>query len=215
MSVFKEACIISHENWIRDIENEINANNIDIPNIKIPDIKKDNLIKIYDTKNKKKKVFNKTKIIKIILVAAVLFAALLSVYAFSPFKDFVVEFFEDYNLFSSNILETRNTKDIKITNLPEGFVLVEESVNNLVILQKYKYNEKSFIITKNTPNSEHCISNTYPEEHIFYNNDIKYSLFQLTEETTEVVWLTDRYAYILVGHGLKNEEMIEIAKNIE
>ena len=215
MNVLKEACIISHERWINNIENEIKNNNIEIPDIKIPNTKKDNIIKINNVKDTKKRNINKNKLIKIIFIAAVLLAALLSVCAFSPFKSFVVEFFDDYNLFINNTYEMHYPNEIEITNLSKGFILVDERFEKLFIMKEYRYNEKSFIILKNTPDTYFQISNTYPEEIIFYNNDIKYMLLNLTDDCTEVVWLTDEYSYVLTGYNMTNEEIMEIAKNIK
>lgn len=215
MNKLQEACIISHERWLKELEQAVATLDIDIPEIKIPEKTKEKIVSIKDSKSKSKKNRNiKSKVIKILIIAAIIASLLVSAVAFTPFREFVVEFFDDYNSFSNNGAETNYTENIKITDLPEGFILVEESVNKLVTLQKYKHGEKSFIITKNTPNSEHSISNTYSEEIVFYNNGIKYSLLQLTDETTEVVWLTKDYSYVLVAHGLTNEELMELAKSI-
>ena len=213
MNKLQEACIISHKHWIESIDKSLDPN-LKIPNIKIPH-KESKIINIKDLEGKSKKKFIKSQVVRIILIASVLFALLISVCAFSPFKDFVVEFFEDYNLFTSNVAETNHPKKIELKYVPEGYALVEEDVNSLTVLQKYQCGDKFFIVTKNTPNSKHRISNTYSDEKIFYQNDIKYSLLQLTDKTTEIVWLTDEYAYLLVGNCLENEELIKIAKNIK
>lgn len=212
MNKLKEACIISHEHWTNDIEKTIKNNNIEIPSIEMPN--KDNITQISD-KNRHQKKTLRSPVIKIILVAAILFTLLLSVCAFSPFKDFVVEFFDDYNLFTNSISETYYPKGIEITNLPEDFIMIEEEINSLNMFQKYECGEKSFIILKSTPNTSHQISNTYSDVVVFYNKNIKYSLYELTDETTEIIWLTDKYLYIMLGYNLTNEEMIKIAKNIE
>lgn len=216
MNKLQEACIISHEHWLKEIEKTIESLNIDIPEIKIPEKTKNKVLSIKDSKPKNRKNRSiKSRVIKILIIAAIIASLLMVATAYTPFKSFVVEFFSDYNLFTSNVAKTNHPKKIELKYVPEGYVLVEEDVNSLTVLQKYQCGDKFFIVTKNTPNSKHRISNTYSNEKIFYQNDIKYSLLQLTDKTTEIVWLTDEYAYLLVGNCLENEELIKIAKNIK
>ena len=210
MNKLKEACIISHQHWLNDLEQTLASIDIEIPEIKVPKKAKEKIAPITKKNSKISK-----KAIKVLIIAAIIMALFMTVSAFTPFKDFVVEFFSDYNLFTSNVEKTNHPKKIELKYVPEGYVLVEEDVNNLTILQKYQCGDKFFIITKNTPNSEHRISNTYSDEKFFYHNNVKYSLLQLTDKTTEIVWLTDEYAYLLVGNCLENEELIKIAKNIK
>lgn len=215
MNKLQEACIISHEHWLNEIEQSIASIDIEIPEIKIPEKAKEKILSIkdYKTENKKNRVIGK-KVIKILIIAAIIISLLMSVSAFTPFREFVIEFFDDYNLFTNNIYEMHYPKGIEITNLPEGFVLIGEDVGKRIIMQEYKCDEKSFIISKNTPDTHFQVSNEYLEEIFFYDNDIQYSLFVLTNKCTEIIWLTDEYSYVLTGFNMTNEEMIELAKSI-
>lgn len=215
MNKLQEACIISHEHWLKEIEKTIESLNIDIPEIKIPEKTKNKVLSIKDSKPKNRKNRSiKSKVIKILIIAAIIASLLMVATAYTPFKEFIIETFSDHNLLKNDSTETHYPKKIIINNLPEGFVLVEETEGELSILQQYECGEKSFVILKNTP-TDHLISNTYSEEIIFYNNGIKYMLLNLTDDCTEVVWLTDEFLYVLLGHNITNEELTELAKNIK
>ena len=215
MNKLKEACIISHEHWLKEIEQTIATLDIDIPEIKIPEKTKEKIVSIKDSQAKSKKNKSiKRKVIKILVIAAIIASLVMAVVAYAPFKEFVIETFLDYNLLKTDITETNHPKKIIINNLPEGFVLVEENNGELAIVQKYEYGQKTFTILKNTP-TDHLISNTYSEEIIFYNDGIKYTLFNLTDDCIEVVWLTDEFLYVLLGQNMTNEELTELSKNIK
>ena len=213
MNKLQEACIISHEHWIESIDKSLDPN-LKIPNIKIPH-KENKIINIKDLEGKSKKKFIKSQVVRIILIASVLFALLMSVCAFSPFKDFVVEFFEDHNLFTSDSDKVNYPKEIDVSYVPEGFIMTNHEFLDISILEEYQYGEKSFVITKSYLGFEYQISNTYTKEVIFYNENIKYTFMQLKETVNMVVWLTEDYSYSLTGHNMTKEEMIEIAKNIK
>ena len=213
MNKLQEACIISHGHWIESIDKSLDPN-LKIPNIKIPH-KENKIIDIKDLEGKSKKKFIKSQVVRIILIASVLFALLMSVCAFSPFKDFVVEFFEDHNLFTSDSDKVNYPKEIDVSYVPEGFALVKEESDSLGIFQEYSSNNKSFAITKNSPTADFQISNTYTEEVVFYNEGVKYTFMQLKETVNIVVWLTEDYSYSITGYNMTKEEMIKISKNIK
>ena len=209
MNKLQEACIISHEHWLNELEQTLALIDIEIPEIEIPKKKKDK-----QPKNKKNRTV-KGKIIKILIIAAIIASLLITVSAYKPFREFVVEFFEDHNLLTTDILDTHYPKNIDVSYIPEGFVLVEENNGDISALKKYECGEKTFVVLKNTPNTSHQISNTYTKTDVFYNGNIKYSLFELANNSIEIVWLTDEYLYVLFGHNVSNEELIEIAKGIK
>ena len=215
MNKLQEACIISHEHWLKELEQAIAILDIDIPEIKIPEKTKEKIVSIKDSQAKSRKNKSiKRKVIKILIIAAIIASLLMVATAYTPFKEFIIETFSDHNLFTNNNYEIYYPNEIGITKLPEGFVLSNEVVEKSLIVQEYKYEEKTFIIKKVTSDTYFQISNTYPEEIIFYNNDIKYMLLNLTDDCTEVVWLTNEYSYVLTGYNMTNEELTELAKGI-
>ena len=167
MNKLKEACIISHQHWLNEIEQSIASIDIEIPEIKIPKKAKEKIAPITKKNSKISK-----KVIKVLIIAAIIMALFMTVSAFTPFREFVVEFFSDYNLLTNNDYEMHYPKKIEIINLPEGFVLVESNTTKHIMMQKYVYNKQAFIISKNTPDAYIQISNDYLEESVFYNKDI-------------------------------------------
>ena len=215
MNKLQEACIISHEHWLKELEQTIATLDIDIPEIKIPEKTKEKIVSIKDSQAKSRKNKSiKRKVIKILIIAAIIASLLVSAVAFSPFKDFVVEFFEDYNLFTNDSDKVNYPKNIDVSYIPEDFTLVKEESDSLGIFQEYSNNNKSFAITKNSPTADFQISNTYTEEVVFYNEDVKYTFMQLKETVNIVVWLTEDYSYSMTGYNMTQEEMIELAKGI-
>ena len=215
MNKLQEACIISHEHWLKELEQTIATLDIDIPEIKIPEKTKGQIVSIKDSKSKSKKDRTvRSKVIKILIIAAIIASLLVSAVAFTPFREFVVEFFEDYNSFENNNAKVCFTKDIELSYLPQGFILIDESISKYTIVNEYKKENMSFVITKNTADTYYRISNTYSEEIVFYENNIRYTLLNLTDECTKVIWLTNEYSYVLTGYNMTNEELTELAKSI-
>ena len=216
MNKLQEACIISHEHWLKELEQTIATLDIDIPEIKIPEKTKGQIVSIKDAKSKSKKDRTvRSKVIKILIIAAIIASLLVSAVAFTPFREFVVEFFDDYNSFENNNAEVYFTKNIELSYIPQGFVLTNENTSKYTIANEYKKENMSFVITKNAADTYYRISNTYSEEIIFYKDNVKYTLLNLTDECTKIVWLTNEYSYILTGFNMSNEELIKIAKNIK
>ena len=210
MNKLKEACIISHQHWLNDLEQTLASIDIAIPEIKVPKKAKEKIAPITKKNSKISK-----KVIKVLIIAAIIMALFMTVSAFTPFKDFIVEYFEDYNLFTSNVAKTNHPKKFELKYVPEDFVLVKEELDSLGIFQEYSNNNKSFAVTKNSPTADFQISNTYTEEVVFYNEDVKYTFMQLEETVNIVVWLTEDYSYSITGYNMTKEEMIEIAKGIK
>ena len=210
MNKLQEACIISHQHWLNELEQTLASIDIEIPEIKVPKKAKEKIAPITKKNSKISK-----KVIKVLIIAAIIMALFMTVSAFIPFKDFVVEFFDDYNSFENNNAEVYFTKNIELSYLPQGFVLTDESTGKYTIVNEYKKENMSFVITKNTADTYYRISNTYSEEIIFYKDSVKYTLLNLTDECTKIVWLTNEYSYVLTGFNMTNEELIAIAKSIE
>ena len=55
MNKLQEACIISHEHWLKELEQAVATLDIDIPEIKIPEKTKEKIVSIKDSKSKSKK----------------------------------------------------------------------------------------------------------------------------------------------------------------
>ena len=218
MNKLQEACIISHEHWLKELEQAIAILDIDIPEIKIPEKTKGQIVSIKDSKSKSKKNKSiKRNVIKILVIAAIIASLLIAVVAYAPFKDFIIETFPDHNAFINSSKKICYPKKIEIEYLPEGFVMTGEDNMKLSILQTYECNEKKFYITKGLADVYIQISDVYSNKIEFYKNDVKYTLFDGINggNCTVILWLTDKYSYDMVGFNMTNEELIAIAKSIE
>ena len=218
MNKLQVACIISHEQWLKEIEKTFESHNIDIPEIKVSEKSKEKIVSIKDSKSKSKKNKSiKRNVIKILVIAAIIASLLMVATAYTPFREFVTEVFPDHNAFINSSKKICYPKKIEIEYLPEGFVMTGEDNLELTILQTYECNEKKFYISKGIADAYIQVSDVYSNKIEFYKNDVKYTLFDGINggNCTVILWLTDKYSYDMVGFNMTNEELIAIAKSIE
>lgn len=173
----------------------------------------------------KKKLFNKmrdnyyhrftTKTVKVMLVAAVLFALLLTAFVIPSSREFMIEKFDKYSVFQIT-KDNKNSPNGKITvgYIPDGFELVEEFESDNQIMYKFANGEKYIMISKkasttminfdteSSKTEEIIIDNTK----YIYNNDGKGSII--------LIWIRNDFIYNINGN-ISKEEIIKIAKTVE
>ncbi len=171
----------------------------------------------------KKKLFNKmrndryhgftTNAVRIILVAAILVALLLSAFVFPSSRESVLSNLNDFSKFKI----TENNKnsvngEIKVGYIPEGFEKYEAEYYSKYIIYKYKSNsEEMLTIWKCTSSLEmEFDTENFITEEIIVDN-MKYTYCQGNEGINNLVWTKFDYIYRIDG-ALSKEEMVKIAK---
>ena len=171
----------------------------------------------------KKNLFNKmrndryhgltTKAVRIILVAAILVALLLSAFVFPSSRESALS---NLNAFSKFKITEDNKNsvngEIKVGYIPEGFEKYDAEYYSKYIIYKYKSNsEEMFTIWKCTSSLEmNFDTENFITEEIIVDN-MKYTYCQGNEGVNNLLWTKNDYVYRIDG-TLSKDEMVKIAK---
>lgn len=171
----------------------------------------------------KKNLFNKmrndryhgltTKAVRIILVAAILVALLLSAFVFPSSRESALS---NLNAFSKFKITEDNknsvNREIKVGYIPEGFELVENHTAGKQTICKYKSNsEEMFTIWKCTSSLEMEFNTEFFDSEEIIVDNMKYTYCQGNEGMNNLVWTKNDYVY-LIEAPFNKEKMVEIAK---
>ena len=174
----------------------------------------------------KKNLFNKmrddhyhrftTRTIKVMLVAAILCALLLTAFVIPSSREFMLDKFDiasRYKLTENN----KNSVDGEITvgYIPEGFELDESiDLGKQIIYRYHNVNGDFFTIFKYTSSMEIDFdTENFISEEIVVDN-IKYVYCQGNESVNNIVWSKNDYVYRISG-SFKKEELLKIAKMVD
>lgn len=209
MSKLAQACELSLNEWLATIPDEL------------PEVE-------YSKKHErwKKNLFNKmrggyyhrftTKTIKVMLVAAILMALLMTAFVFPSSRETTVDSFNVFSIFKITKHNKNSVNgEIKVGYIPEGFEL--ESKDDTKKLMNYKYvsnDGRFFTIFKSSSASKVKFdTENFITEEIMVDN-IKYTYCQGNEGVNNIVWTKNDYVYRIDG-TLSKEEMLKIAKTVE
>ncbi len=157
-----------------------------------------------------------TRTIKVILVAAILCALLLSAFVFPSSRETTLDSFNVFSIFKITEHNKNSVnREIKVGYIPEGFELKQkESMAKLV---EYKYisnNEQFFTIWKCTSSMKmEFDTENFITEEIMVDN-IKYTYCQGNESVNNLLWTKTDYVYRISG-TLSKVELLKIAKTVE
>lgn len=208
MSKFANACIMSFNEWDATIPE-------DLPE---PNYSKKHIRRMNALINKMRgNVYHHftTRAIKIMLVAAVLFALLLTAFVIPSSREFIID---NLGIYSTYQLTEDNgnsvSGEISVGYVPEGFELESEefkskcgvsvytSTNNYFTVYKYPSSTKVNFDTENTNVEKISISSKI----------YTYSSKEL--DIGCVIWTQNDYIFIIEGH-LPKEELLKIAETIK
>lgn len=210
MTKFEQACLLAFEDWADDIPD-------DLPE---PE---------YSEKHKRwvKKLFNKmrgdryhrftTNTVKVMLVAAVLSALLLTAFVIPSSREYFIDNFEIFSRYKI----TENNKnsvngEITVGYIPEGFELTKkehyskhsyfqyDSINNTCYIALYKYSS-TMEVDFDTEDID--------VQHITYD-DTLYSYSTDLYGNSCVIWNKNDYIY-KIDANLSINELIKIAKTVK
>lgn len=209
MSKFARACILSYEEWVATIPEELPK----------PEYSKKHIRRMNALKNKMRgNVYHHftTKTIRIMLVAAILLALMMTAFVFPSSRD---SFIDNFNIASRYQMtkENKNSVPDKITvdYIPEGFEL--ESNENLSKYLIFKYsnsNGNSFTIYKASSSTEiYFDTEAQITEKIIIENTT-YLYYVNVNGLNGIIWTENDYIYRING-SISQEELINIAKTVE
>ena len=209
MSKLAEACALSFEEWISTFPETMPKAECSPQHEKW-----------------KKKLFNKmrndryhvltTKSIKIMLVAAILCALLMSAFVFPSSREAFTDSFDDFSLFK--ITKDNNNfvnSEIKVGYIPEGFELESSSYVGENLLNRYEDNNGDYFTVSKSSSSiyvEYNSENTESTE--FTVNGIKYVYCETESGVNSIIWIKYDYVYRVNGRQSLNI-LLEIAQGVE
>lgn len=209
MTKFEKACEMSFNDWIATI-----------PDI-VPEAE-------YTDKHAKwlKKLFNKmrddryhvftTKTIKVLLVAAVLTALLLTAFVIPSSREFIVDNFEIFSTYE--LTESNNNSvngEITVGYVPEGFELENEEEYSKHLVKYYtSLNNKAFIIHKYPSSMKVEFNTEYNEVENIIINNVTFTLCAGINGSNVILWNDNDYIYKIDGQ-LSIDELIKIAQAVK
>ena len=209
MSKLAEACALSFEEWISTFPETMPKAECSPQHEKW-----------------KKKLFNKmrndhyhvltTKSIKIMLVAAILCALLMTAFSFPSSREGFVNSFDDFSIFK--LTKDNNNyvnSDIKVGYIPEGFELESSSCVGKNLLNRYENdNGENFSILKSSSSMyvEYNSENTESTEYTI--NGIKYVYCKGNAQVYNLIWIKYDYVYRIEAR-FNLDELLKIAQSVE
>ncbi len=209
MSKLAKACELSLNNWMESF-----------PDV-IPEAERSKKHEKW-----KKNLFNKmrddyyhrltTKTIKLILVAAIITALLLTAFVFPSSRESVIN---DSNVFSRYKITENNknsvNSEIKVGYIPQGFVLENKDISSKTVQVKYISDTGTFFTIFKCTSSMEMNFNTefYESEEIIVDN-VKYIYCQGNDGVNNLLWTMNDYVYRMSG-TLSKDELVKIAKFVK
>lgn len=174
----------------------------------------------------KKNLFNKmrddhyhrftTRTIKVMLVAAILCALLLTAFVIPSSREFMLDKFDKHSIYKLTE-NNKNSVDGEITvgYIPEGFKLGGNvDLNRQTSNTYFNENGEYFTIFKNSSSMEvYFDTENYATEEIIVD-DNKYIYCQGNLNMNNLIWTKNDYVYRIDG-TLSKDEFIKIAKEVE
>lgn len=209
MSKFAKACVLSFEEWAATIPE-------DLPE---PEFSKRHIKRMNILLNKMRgDVYHHftTRTIKIILVAAVLLALLLTAFVFPSSRD---SFIDNFNI-ASRYQMTKNNKNsvpnkITVGYIPEGFELTNKQTSSKSVAYDYfSSNGEKFTITKFSSATEIDFNTEDIKTETIIIGNVEYTYGLSLSNVSYLIWQENDYVYRING-SISKEELINIAKTVE
>lgn len=209
MSKLAKACELSLNEWLGPIPDEL------------PEVE-------YSKKHEKwkKNLFNKmrggyyhrftTKTIKVMMVAAILMALLMTAFVFPSSRETTLDKLNAFSIFKITQHNKNSVnREIKVGYIPEGFEIESKDQAGKQLIIKYTTEYESFFTIFKSSSAMKMEFNTefFDSEEIIVDN-IKYTYCQGNEGVNNLVWTKNDYVYRMDGTLIK-EEMLKIAKTVE
>ena len=209
MSKFAKACILSYEEWVATIPEELPE----------PEYSKKHIRRMNALKNKMRgNVYHHftTRTIKIMLVAAVLLALMMTAFVFPSSRD---SFMDNFNIASRYQMTKHNKNsvpdEITVGYIPEGFQLESKDTSSKIMIYKYASPDDSiFTIYKTASSGEIYFDSENLDTQDIVINNITYTCGTDVFGNSNVIWTEVDYMFRIDGN-LSIEELLKIATTIK
>lgn len=209
MSKFANACIMSFNEWDATIP-------VDLPE---PNYSKKHIRRMNALINKMRdNVYHHftTRAIKIMLVAAVLFALLLTAFVIPSSREFIID---NLGIYSTYQLTEDNgnsvSGEISVGYVPEGFELTDENVSVKLMINTYmSTNGQVFSIHKYSSSIEVDFDTESGESETIIIDNISFTVFTDENSFSNIIWTKYDHIYKVEGN-LTKDEMLKIAETVK
>ncbi len=174
----------------------------------------------------KKKLFDKmrggyyhrftTKTVRVMMVAAVLSALLLTAFVIPSSREFILDKFEKYTAFQLTEDNKNSVNgEINVGYIPEGYKFEsQDKAGKNIFVRYYAHNGDFFTIIKSSSSAKAVINTEfYDSEEILVDN-VNYFYCKENLGVDILIWTKNDYVYRIDG-TLTKEEFIKIAQNID
>ena len=208
MSKFARACILSYEEWVATIPEELPK----------PEYSKRHIRRMNALKNKMRgNVYHHftTKTIRIMLVAAILLALMMTAFVFPSSRD---SFIDNFNI-ASRYQMTKNNKnsvpdEITVGYIPEGFELIsKESYSKSTMYHFISKSNLTFRIHKSSSAIEIDFNTEDIKTETIIFGNVEYTYGLSLSNVSYLIWQKNDYIYRINGE-ISKEEMLKIAKTV-
>ncbi len=211
MSKFAEACKLSYIDWAAQLPDIDNVPEHEFSSKHIKEMNK-----LFDKMRGGRYHYFTTKTVRVMLVAAIIAAFVLTAFVIPSSREFILENFDVYGTFK--ISEHNNNSvngEISVGYIPEGYELVDKSVSSNGIIYVFQNNEeKGFYINKHSSSSETIfdLENGYTEKTVI--NNITYFYSSVPSQYNSIFWIKNDYVYQIDGE-LSMDELLKIAQEVK
>ncbi len=157
-----------------------------------------------------------TKTVRVMMVAAVLCALLLTAFVVPSSREFILDKFEKYTAFQLTEDNKNSVNgEINVGYIPDGFILNETLNSTKQIINRYVSNDGNFFtIYKNSSSSKVDFDTEgFVIEEIIIDG-FTYTYCSGNLDVDNLIWTKNDYIYRIDGTFTK-EEFIKIAENID
>lgn len=209
MSKFAKACVLSYEEWVATIPAELPE----------PEYSKKHIRRMNALKNKMRgNVYHHftTKTIRIMLVAAILLALMMTAFVIPSSRD---SFMDNFNIASRYQMTKHNKNsvpdEITVGYIPEGFELESNENLSKYLILRYSNTQGIYFTTYKASSSTEIYFDTenLDTQNITINN-INYTYGTDAFGNSNVIWTVNDYVFRIDGN-LSAEELLKIAVTIK
>lgn len=209
MSKFANACVLSYNEWVATIPEELPE----------PEYSKRHIRQVNALKNKMRgDVYHRftTKTIKVMLVAAVLFAMLLTAFVIPSSREFIIDnlgIYSTYELTEDNGNSVNG--EITVGYIPEGFELEDVGEYSKSTYIKYSSSDDlAFTIVKYSSSIKIDFDTETGDKVDIVIDGTTYTYCSDINNYSTIIWNKNDYVYKVEG-SLVLDELIKIAETVK
>ena len=157
-----------------------------------------------------------TKTVRVMMVAAVLCALLLTAFVIPSSREFILEKFDEYTAFQLTEDNKNSVNgEINVGYIPEGYEFESQGEAGKNLFVRYQNsNGRFFTIIKSSSSAKAVINTEFYDSEELLIDSVNYFYCKESLGVDILIWTKNDYVYRIDG-ALSKEELIKIAQNID